>query len=54
MKDNIYWLGRKLYALAVDLAEEENHIKIENTKNAEIFCKKIESIFEDYNLKVKE
>lgn len=54
MKDEFYWLGRKLYALAMDLAEEENHIQIKSTKNAEVFCEKIESIFKDYNLEVRE
>ena len=50
MKDSIYWLGRKLYALAMDLAEEENHIKIENTKNAEIFCEQFKNLLNEYIL----
>lgn len=48
MKDSIYWLGRKLYALAIDLAEEENHIKIENTKGAEVFCKYFEKLLNEH------
>lgn len=48
-----YWAGRKLYARAMDLAEEENKIEIKNTKNAERFCQELESILDDFELKVE-
>ena len=54
MDIRIYWAGRKLYALAMDLAEEENKIEIKNTKNAEHFCQKLESVFNDFELKIED
>lgn len=53
MDTKIYQAGRKLYARAIDLAEEENGIEIKNTKNAERFCQELESILNDFELKIE-
>ena len=44
MKKDLYWLSRHLYAIAMDLAEEENNIKITSTKNADVFYDRLKEL----------
>lgn len=53
MDTKIYWFGRKLYARAMDLAEEENKVEIKSTKNADRFCQELKSILDDFELKIE-
>lgn len=45
--NDIYWMGRMIYAHICDLIESENDIKIKNTKNAEIFAGELRDFFTD-------
>ena len=44
MVKDLYSLSRYLYAIAMDLAEEENDIKIASTKNAEVFYSRLKEL----------